>query len=401
MIRTIFLCLLTFFLQITTASAENRPAAPNTDFIQLAQQINTLGDQLVSQYTPQNSMAALNGFSNLYFEHYEAKGMELAIMALSPQRNIATENLFTRLIGLAASNAPKADVQSAWEQLKIKLTDDAALLASTTAVSFSEVLIQSFMILLREGFEAMLVVTALITYLRRSGHTDKTRVIYYGIGAALVASIITAAVFTTLFHGLGASREAMEGIVMLVASGVLFYVSYWLFSKREATRWQNYIKSKMSKALSTGSLFALALAAFLAVYREGAETILFYQALASNTHQQQTALILGVLAASASLIVLFWGMQKASFRIPYTWFFTITAVFLYYMAFFFIGGAMLELQEAGWIGISPIMWMPSITWLGIYPTWQSVDAQLLFLIPSIGALVWYTYRSRLTIQHQV
>jgi high-affinity iron transporter len=257
------------------------------------------------------------------------------------------------------------------------------------------------MILVREGFEAMLVVTALITYLRRSGHEDKARVIYYGIGAALGASAVTAVLFNTLFNGVGAYREAMEGIVMLIASGVLFYVSYWLFSKREASRWQNYIKNKMSKALSTGSLFALGLTAFLAVYREGAETILFYQALASNTQQQHAALTLGIITASITLLILFWLMQKASARIPYSWFFTITAIFLYYMAFFFIGGAMLELQEAGWIGISPIMWMPSLTWLGIYPTWQSVDAQLLFLIPSIGALIWYACRSRPSIQQQV
>ena len=321
-------------------------------------------------------------------------------MAISPQMNIQTESLFTRLIGLAGSNASKTDMQTTWEQLKNKLMSDATLLTSTTATTFSEVLVQAFMILLREGFEAMLVITALITYLRRAGHPDKTPVIYYGIGAALGASAITAVLFNTLFNGMGAHREAMEGIIMLIASGVLFYVSYWLFSKREASRWQSYIKNKMDKALTTGSLFALGLTAFLAVYREGAETILFYQALASHTQEQHLALILGIMMASATLLVLFWAMQKASVHIPYAWFFTITAIFLYYMAFFFIGGAMLELQEAGWIGISPILWMPSLSWLGIYPTWQSIDAQLLFLLPSLGALVWYACRARPTLQQQ-
>lgn len=391
--RLLLLCCLLFTANL--ALAENRPAAAHTDFNQVVANIQTSGDTLLKQYNGRNGTDIMTGISSLYFDHYEGEGMELAVMAISPQINTQTESLFTQLIGLAAQNAPSAQLQKTWDTLKLKLNDDASLLQSNAATSFAEVLFQAFIILLREGFEAMLVVTALLAYLRRAGHSDKNRVIYKGVGFALIASAITAYLFATLLHTAGAAREAMEGFTMLVAAIVLFYVSYWLFSKREAERWQQYIKGKMTKALSSGSAFALGLAAFLAVYREGAETILFYQALAGNASAAHypTALVIGILAAIVALFSLYWLMQKATLKIPYSLFFTVTAIFLFYMAFYFVGGSMLELQEAGMIGITPIAWLPPLSWLGIYPTWQSIGAQLIFLVPSLGLLAWH-YKNR-------
>lgn len=390
----ILLCLSTHL-----AFADNQPAKPNTDFNQVVMNIAAQGDNLLKQYDGTNGTTIMSGFSSLYFDHYEGEGMELAVMAVSPQINTQTESLFTQVIGEAAQGASADTLQKTWTTLKLKLNDDAALLQNNAPHSFIETLIQAFIILLREGFEAMLVVTALLAYLRRAGFDEKNRVIYWGVGIALVASAITAYLFATLLHAAGANREAMEGIVMLAASAVLFYVSYWLFSKREAKRWQQYIQGKMSQALSNGSAFTLGLAAFLAVYREGAETILFYQALAGNATGSyiHLALMLGIILAVFALFALYWLMQKASLKIPYTLFFTVTAVFLFYMAFYFVGGAMLELQEAGWIGITPLNGLPSLTWLGIYPTWQSFGAQLLFLIPSLGLLTWFLLRKPKTI----
>lgn len=396
--RLFLLCCLLFTANL--ALANNRPAAANTDFNQVIAKIQTSGDKLLQQYNGKNGTDIMTGFSSLYFDHYEGEGMELAVMAISPQINTQTESLFTQLIGLSAQNAPAAQLQKTWDTLKLKLVDDGSLLQSNAATSFVEVLFQAFIILLREGFEAMLVVTALLAYLRRAGHSDKNPVIYKGVGLALIASAITAYLFATLLHTAGAAREAMEGFTMLVAAIVLFYVSYWLFSKREAERWQQYIQGKMTKALSSGSAFALGLAAFLAVYREGAETILFYQALAGNAGvaHYPMALGLGILAAIVALFSLYWVMQKASLKIPYSLFFTVTAIFLFYMAFYFVGGSMLELQEAGMVGITPIEWLPPLSWLGIYPTWQSIGAQLIFLVPSLGLLTWHYAKKSSTTQ---
>ena len=316
--RIFLLCCLLFVTEL--AFAGNRPAAPNTDFNQVVASIQANGDKLLQQYNGQNGTDIMSGISGLYFDQYEGQGMELAVMAISPQINTQTETLFTQLIGLSAQNAKAEQLQKTWDTLKIKLVDDASLLQSNAATSFVEVLFQAFIILLREGFEAMLVVTALLAYLRRAGHTDKNMVIYKGVGLALIASAITAYLFATLLHTAGAAREAMEGFTMLFAAVVLFYVSYWLFSKREAERWQQYIRGKMTKALSNGSAFALGLAAFLAVYREGAETILFYQALAGNASAAHypSALAIGIVAAIFALFSLYWLMQKASLKIHYS-----------------------------------------------------------------------------------
>lgn len=261
--------------------------------------------------------------------------------------------------------------------------------------SFSSAFIQSFIILLREGFEALLIITALLSYVRRSPFKEKVTVIYYGTGLALLASIATAIVFATFLKITGAHREASEGITMLIASFVLFYVSYWLFAKKEADKWQQFIKQKVTLAVSGGRFFTLGLAAFLAVYREGAETILFYQALLIGNQGQTLAILLGLATACVGLLFLYYAMKFLTFRIPFKLFFTLTALFLYYMAFSFIGGGILELQEAGLIDISPIAHFPQITWLGIFPAWQNIGAQLLFLIPTLlGLVIWPLYKKR-------
>lgn len=392
-----FFILLVGFISCCTASYTETPSHFDT----VVKEIDQLGDQLIASYNPDDSLSTLDGFSDLYFKQYEGKGMELAVMTISPTVNKQTEALFTQLIGAASQGVQKEKLNDVWNALKKQLNADLQLLESNKASSFWEAFLQSFTILLREGFEALLIVTALLAYLRRSNHTDKSRVIYYGVGFAFIASVITAILFTTLFKTAGANREAMEGITMLIAAVVLFYVSYWLFAKRESEKWQQYIKQKMNKALTTGSMFALGLAAFLAVYREGAETILFYQALIIGNKQQLLAIFAGFAVATFALLLIYRAMQTASVKIPFRLFFTLTAIFLYYMAFYFIGGAILELQQAGWVDITPINGFPQITWLGIFPTWQNVLAQLTFLIPTLGfLLIWQVKRSIMTEKRQ-
>jgi len=241
----------------------------------------------------------------------------------------------------------------------------------------------------------MLVITALVTYLRRQGADQQLPVIYYGVGLALLASVLTAWLLQAIFHiNGGASQEALEGVTMLIAAAVLFYVSYWLISKSEASRWQAWIRGQINQALSKGSLFALGFAAFLAVYREGAETVLFYQALAGQVDGQWLALLTGISAAALALVAMYWVMRKASLRLPIGLFFAITAGLLYYLAISFAGNGVLELQQAGWIAITPLDWLPSITWLGVYPTLETSLAQLLLLAPLPFALWWWMKQRR-------
>lgn len=368
------------------------------DFAATVKQIESTGDLLIRNYQPNESFVTMEAFSNLYFDDYEGSGMETAVAALSPTSNLKTESLFTKIIGSANQSVSKTKMEKHWLELKAELETDLTLLKNASEKSFTETVIQSFTILLREGFEALLIVTALLTYLRRAGHEDKSRVIHTGVIIAFIASAITAYLFSTLFKNAGSHREAMEGIVMLFAACVMFYVSYWLFAKREAAKWQQYIKQKMSNALTTGSLFALGLTAFLAVFREGAETILFYQALFIGNKTQTGAIILGFILASFALVAIYRLMKNASKKIPYRLFFTVTALFLYYMAFYFIGGGILELQTAGWIQASPISGFPQISWLGIFPNWQNVGVQAIFLMLSLGAFIIWKIREKRAIE---
>jgi high-affinity iron transporter len=253
-------------------------------------------------------------------------------------------------------------------------------------------LIQSFLILVREGFEAILVITALAAYLRRVGEDDKVWVVYHGAGWALAASVLTAVLLATMLDSDGASREAIEGVTMLIAAAVLFYVSCWLFAKRELDRWRRYMDDRIDKALSSGKLFALGFAAFLAVYREGAETVLFYQAMLAGTEGGKSSVVIGFVAAAVCLGGIYWVMRSAAFKLPIGIFFTVTAAFLYYLAFVFMGKGIHELQEALWVPETAVEWMSRIDWLGVYPTVETITAQSFLFAPLLATAVWQLHR---------
>ncbi|MEO5340754.1 MAG: FTR1 family iron permease [Magnetococcus sp. MYC-9] len=351
------------------------------------------GDVVVARYQATESGRTADAFASLYFDLFEGSGLETAIGLRDMARKARLESLFGEVIGLANQSQPAPVVQTAWAELKSLLQQTAQEHASGDEGSLA-ILLQSFLILLREGFEAMLVVTALAAYLRKMGAADKVWVLWQGVGIALLASVLTAWLLGWVLQLTGAAQEAMEGLTMLVAAGVLFYVSYWLISKQEAARWQQYIRDKIQAAVGRGELFALGLAAFLAVYREGAETILFYRALMGQARGQNEAIVLGFVLATLVLLGLMWVMRQAAMRLPMGPFFTVTAALLYYLALSFTGHGVLELQGAGWIPTTPIPHIPRITWLGLFPTRESVGAQLLLLIPALGALIWMGIQRR-------
>jgi high-affinity iron transporter len=182
----------------------------------------------------------------------------------------------------------------------------------------------------------------------------------------------------------------MEGVIMLVAVVVLFYVSYWLVSKIEATKWQSYITGKMQKAVTTGSAFTLSMVAFLSVYREGFETVLFYKALYLYAGDSTAGIIPGFLVGCAVLAVVYFLINQLGMRIPVKWFFVVTSVFLYYMAFMFMGKGLHELQMGGALSLTGASFAPEIPWLGMYPTWETFIGQMILVLAYVGALI-YTF----------
>jgi len=239
---------------------------------------------------------------------------------------------------------------------------------------------QSFLIILREGFEAILVVGAVVAFLIKTGHRERLRNIWLGVAYALLASAATAIVLKTLLAAMPASREIIEGLTLLVAVGVLFSVSYWLISKVEAAKWQAFIRDKVNNALQHGGGRALVFVAFLAVYREGAETALFYQALFNEGPNVAFPLSMGIVAGFVALGVIFTLFYRFGVKIPLRPFFSVTSVLLYLMAFVFMGKGIRELQEGNAIPLTAIPGFPHSELLGLYPSWQGVLAQLALLL---------------------
>ena len=248
--------------------------------------------------------------------------------------------------------------------------------------------VASFFLLLREGFEAILIVAALMTFLAKAGVSERRRDVARGAWLALGASVLTWILFELLFQITPGQREAIEGFTMVLAAAVLFYVSYWLLSKIEAAKWTAFVRGKMQSALSSGSGMALTAVAFLAVYREGFETILFYKALVMSAGASSVPVIGGIAAGAVGLVAVYVLINQLGLRVAMKPFFAVTGMMLYYMAFVFAGKGVAELQGAGLVPLTVIESAPRLPMLGIYPTVESLAVQGVLLVLALVAAVW-------------
>ncbi len=298
------------------------------------------------------------------------------------------ESNFGRLQAEIKRKAPIELVEKVGRGIADDLKEAQQIL--TQEIGFTGLFIQSLSIIVREGFEAILIIAALITFLIKSRNQDKLKAIYIGVLIGVIGSFITAYILQEILDISMASQEMIEGIIMLVAVVVLFYVSYWLVSKIEATKWQSYITGKMQKAVSTGSAFTLSMVAFLSVYREGFETVLFYKALYLYAGDTTAGILPGFIVGCIVLAVIYFLINQLGMRIPVKWFFVVTSVFLYYMAFMFMGKGLHELQMGGALSLTGADFVPEIPWLGMYPTWETFIGQMIMVVAYAGALV-YTF----------
>jgi high-affinity iron transporter len=250
-------------------------------------------------------------------------------------------------------------------------------------------------IILREGLEALLVVGALLAFLKRSGNQAKVRWIWLGAAVGILVSIGAAFVLQYLFSKVtaGQNREVIEGVTGLVAAGLLLYVSYWLHSKASLHEWQKYINTQTTQALARGNMIGLALLSFLAIFREGAETAIFYLGMAPSI--QMRDLFLGLALGSVALVVIAALMFIAGVRLPLRLFFRVAGLLVYYLGFKFLGAGVHALQVAGVFSISPVAFLKEIPFLGIYPTWETLLPQMALLVVAILVfLYWRTLDRR-------
>lgn len=241
--------------------------------------------------------------------------------------------------------------------------------------------LQSGSILLREGLEAMLIIAALAAIVRRAGATRQIKELYVGALLAVLASLAAALVFEVYLNG--AHDDRVEAAVMIAASALMLYMSGWLFLRQDPRAWQAEVQHSAERALSSGTAASLAVIAFLAVFREGAETVLFLHALAGSAGGWSAALVAGLVGAAVCLSGIYGAMQWLAMRFPLRPLFVLTSIFLFIMGLRLIGGAVQELQEQLYIPYDVIAFPDWLVSLGINPTWEAVGAQLFVAVAAV------------------
>lgn len=300
----------------------------------------------------------------------------------------AIENEMAEVQGYLVSNPPL------WSQANtviVTMLDELTPLTSKTSYTAWDAAI----ILLREGLEAILVLAALLAYAKRSGSRTAGNYIWSGAISGLVLSGVMAAIFVYAFSQVsssGSTREMIEGITGLVAVVMMLSVGHWLHQKANLKNWNTYIENQVSGALERGSLWSLAIVSGLAILREGAETAIFYIGMAPAIALSQ--LILGIAIALVILIVIAVLIIKFSVKLPIRPFFLTATVLIYYLVFRFLGESIHALQVAGKFPAHTVAGLPSISWIGMYPTWETFIPQMIVLIWMVWRLILPEYRSR-------
>jgi len=282
----------------------------------------------------------------------------------------------------AALKAQPADVASATAAIE-RLAAEMKPFAGSQTYTW----LDAAAIILREGMETLLVLMALLAFLKRSEAQDKQAWVWGGAGAGLLASLAIAFVLQKVFSwaAAGQNREMIEGVTGIVAAGMLFYVSYWLHSKSNLKAWEAYIGQRTSQALATGSLLGLGLLSFLAVFREGAETVIFYLGMAPSI--APGALGLGLAAGTGVLVIAAVLIHFVGMKLPLRPFFFVASLLVYYLGFKFLGTGIHALQLVGMLPQSPVTLAPSLPSIGLYATWETLAPQLLLLL----AAVWMIF----------
>ena len=258
----------------------------------------------------------------------------------------------------------------------------------------------AFGIIVREGLEAILVIAAIIAYLTKSGNGKSLKNVYIGAICGVIASFAAAAVLAwakQAFVGAGLAQEVIEGITALIAVCVLFYVSNWMISKAEAASWSRYIDGKVQSSVEQGSAFALAFTAFLSVFREGAEVVLFYQPMLSEGNPGMVWAGFG--AGCVLLVFVYLAITKLSIKLPIKVFFTATSILMAVMCVSFLGSGIKELAEGNvfdlTLNVPGIPENDVIQIFGIYPWLETLLPQLILAIILLVTFMIAHYRGKI------
>ena len=381
-------------VQAMQSDAQTANDNADQDWAKISTDINQRIQQAIVLYQQGDAKKAMLSVQNTYFDVFENSGMENKIGSRDSNFKAELEGYFTRLVSLMkAGQGDKLQDQAVG--LSQNLAKAVEMLQGGEQSDWS-MFLYSLLIILREGLEALLIVAAIVAYMVKNNHHDKLPVIRQSVYVALAASVVTAFIFQLIFENSGQNRELLEGFTMIIAVFMLFSMSYWLLSKVEAQNWKRYLEGKLSTALTAGSLFGLWVTSFLAIYREGAETVLFYYALIGDAKSAVSLayLFAGFVSGAILLAICYFIMRYSVVKLPLKPFFMFTGSFMYMMAFVFAGKSVLELIEGKLFEPTLVASVPEISWLGVYPYVETLVPQAILILAAIFAFFVMKYQSK-------
>ena len=354
-------------------------------------QIRTELDEMLQLYKKGSYDQAFSTSRSAYLDNFE--NVELPLRPINPDFTLDMEIKFAQLRNLIESKAPYEKVQDKTVEIRQGLDESEREVSGTgvvaPAISFSG----SFSIIFREGLESALIITAILTYIEASRNERFKKHVYLGIVIAVAATAVTWFIAQYIIEISGANRELIEAIAGLSAVAVLFWVSFWVLNKIETKKWIEFVKAKVWKATTTGSVVVFVMLSFFTVYREGFETVLFYQALLSFAKYTEWYVVAGFISGLAVILAIVYIIRKLGKKLPLRLLFGVTMGVGAYISIVFIGNAVRSFQELGYIpttpmiGIIPRFDINVAEMTGIHPTLESVVAQLILLsVYVVGSL---------------
>lgn len=362
-------------------SGFNEDELKNKDYSKVADDIKLATDNILKNYDKMPKEALIDELQSTYLDIFEASGMENKIGAVDSTLKLNIESLFTHGVALIKSGADKKELKENFDKLNTLLVGSLDKVSNTSPLFL---FLAAFGILLREGLEALIIVVAIVSYLIQSGNKNRLNIAYSALFAGVFLSFVTAFLIYYFFRAYaGQFRELLEGITFLIAVVLLIYVGFWMLHKARDKKWATALKTGAMDAISKNSAKTLWITVFLAVFREGAETVLFYQALLfdASTSADFSAIFAGLGVAMIVLIALYFLLKAGAVRIPIKLFFKVTSYVIFYMCFVFTGKGIAELIEGKIITPTIITQeFKPITWLGVYPYYETLIPQFLVLI---------------------
>jgi high-affinity iron transporter len=349
-------------------------------------EIDFIREQLMATqiyYEQGDTQSAYASARTAYLDSYEY--IEIPLRTIAPDFTLEVEFEFATLRNLINQNAPVDEINKAIIAIERSLDESERLVSGTGTIAPMIAFVSSFAIIFREGLESVLILGAIVTYLEASRNIKFKKYVHYGIVLAIGATAVTWFIASYVIEISGVNRELIEAVAALSATAILFYVSFWILNKIEHKRWMEFVKAKVFQASTTGGVMVFVLLSFFTVYREGFETVLFYQAMFGFAKYMELWVGLGFILGIVSLLAIYYGFRKLGKRLPLRVLFGLTMGIGAYLSIAFLGNAIREFQVLDYVpytsmlGIIPRLDINVATMTGIYPTLETTIGQIVLL----------------------